>query len=146
MTVTGANDCLQRLQACVVGTWILCCSILVGGCDNIMLSPRAQAVRNMESAVCHYRSVKAAAPYVTEASKTLLGLAMAGVEFAQIFQGNAMADTIAKHCHNWSFRFVDEIKVNEGRYIIHTGERNGEMQEYVVLRENGEWKVAMSGK
>jgi len=36
--------------------------------------------------------------------------------------------------------------VDEGRYIIHTGERNGEMQEYVVLRENGEWKVAMSGK
>ena len=57
-----------------------------------------------------------------------------------------MSDLLAKQCHNWKFRLVDEIKVDEARYILHTGDRNAEMQEYVVVRENGVWKVALSGK
>ena len=146
MRAGGKKTVSQCIQVCVATISIITFSIFAGGCDNIMSSPRAQAVKNMESAICRDRNVKAAEPYVTEASKPVLQLTMAGVELIQIFQKNAMADSIAQKCHNWTFRLVDEIKVDEGRYIIHTGDRNGDQQEYVVVRESGEWKVALSGK
>lgn len=146
MHATGKEYVLQCLPVCVAAISIIGFSMMVGGCDNIIPSPRAQAVKNMESAVCRDRNVKAAAPYITEASRPMLDLALAGIELAQIFQKNAMADSVAKDCHNWTFQFLDEIKVNEDRYIIHTGGSNGENHEYVVLREAGEWKVALSGK
>ena len=120
--------------------------LLLAGCDSFVMSPRAEVVKSMESAICRDRNMRAAEPYVTEASKPVLQLVVAAADLAQIFQKNALADLVAAECHNWKFRLIEEIKVDEGRYILRTGEQESRMQEFVVVRENGEWKVALSGK
>lgn len=124
---------------------MLATAIALAGCNGLLLSPRAEAAKNMEQAICEARSINAAAPHITSSSRPLLELMMAGVGLAQVLGKNVMADFIAKRCHQWSFKLVEEIKVSEDRYIIRAGEAKGDPREYVVVRENGDWKVALFG-
>lgn len=127
------------------GIGVLLIMLSVSGCGDLLISPQAAVVKEMEQAVCNKRDIKAATPFITESSLPVLQLVLSGVNVLQLIQRDAMADFVAKQCHGWSFRLQDEIKVNDARYIIRTGESRERTKDYIVIFEKGRWKVALFG-
>ena len=65
----------------------------------------------------------------------------------QAFLGSVVSDRIALECHAGQQRFVDEIQVNEQRYIVRTKNPGSEtVVETVLVLEEGGWKIALLGR
>lgn len=108
------------------------------------VSPQAKAFLDMRASICKGGGLAAAKPYVTESSKALLDITDAFMPLAQVMQGQAMNDALAKDCQSPP-KITNEVKVNNQRYLIQYIDLTGQKEVAVVL-ENGQWKVQLSGK
>jgi len=115
------------------------------GCGK-SLSPQAQAFANMQKAICKNYNLADAVPYVTESSKPMLELTASFAVLGSALGGKNFQDELAKECASGKLAIVDEIRVNDNRYIIRHKEMSGAVKEAVVVLENGQWKVALAGK
>jgi hypothetical protein len=122
---------------------IVLASLIISACGK-STSPQAQAFLNMRAAVCKGGGLAAAKPFVTEGSQAILDISNAFMPLAQAMGGNEMADALAKDCQNPP-RIINEVKVNNGRYLIQYSDLTGQ-KEVAVVMENGSWKVQLSGK
>lgn len=121
-------------------------SFLVG-CNGVLLTERQKVVKNSQEAVCKENDFKAMRPYVTKNSIPILELSSSLTNLSQILLGSALADRIAVECHSGEQRFVDEIKVNDERYIVRTKNSDANsLVETVVILEDGIWKIALLGR
>jgi hypothetical protein len=126
--------------ACI--TWM---TILVG-CEQFSLSERQKVVQASHDAVCKTKDLNAMKPFVTESSKPILEISTSITSLSQIFLGNTLSDRIAVECQSTKLGFVDEIKVNEQRYIVRTRQTGAqEVKESVLILENGAWKISLLG-
>ncbi|MEO0048624.1 MAG: hypothetical protein RLZZ410_1583 [Pseudomonadota bacterium] len=124
------------------------CCVVIGvfaGCGK-PLSPQAQAFANMQKAICKNYNLADAVPYVTESSKPMLELTASFAVLGSALGGGNLQDEFAKECANSKLSIIDEIRVNDKRYIIRYKENSGAMKEAIVVLENGQWKVALAGK
>lgn len=86
-------------------------------------------------------------PYLSKSSLPILELSSSLTNLSQIFIGSALSDRIAVECHSGEQKFVDEIKVNNERYIVRTKNSKAEsLVETVVILEDGVWKIALLGR
>lgn len=121
-------------------------SFLVG-CNGVLLTERQKVVKNSQEAVCKENDFKAMRPYVTKNSIPILELSSSLTNLSQILLGSALSDRIAVECHSGEQRFVDEIKVNDERYIVRTKNSDANsLVETVVILEDGIWKIALLGR
>jgi hypothetical protein len=116
---------------------------LISACGK-PTSPQAKAFLDMRASICKGGSLAAAKPYVTESSKVFLDISDALMPMAQMMQGQAMNDALAKDCQKPP-NITNEVKVNNQRYLIQYVDLTGQKEIAVVL-ENGQWKVQLSGK
>ncbi len=111
---------------------------------GISNSPQAKVLFDMGKAICRNGgNLIAAKPFVTESSKAILDLGQAFMPLAQAMNGQKFNDELAKGCQN-PFKILNEVKVNNGRYLIEYLEHTGERKEVAIVFENG-WKVDLSG-
>jgi hypothetical protein len=117
------------------------------GCKGILLTERQKVVKQSQEAVCKENDFKAMRPYVTKNSIPILELSSSLTNLSQILLGSALSDRIAVECHSGEQRFVDEIKVNDERYIVLTKNSDANsLVETVVILEDGVWKIALLGR
>ena len=121
-------------------------SFLVG-CNGVLLTERQKVVKHSQEAVCKENDFKAMRPYVTKNSIPILEISSSLTNLSQILLGSALSDRIAVECHSGEQRFVDEIKVNDQRYIVRTKNSDANsLVETVVILEDGVWKIALLGR
>ena len=121
--------------------------VVLSGCNGILLSERQKVVKASHDAVCKENDFKAMRPYLSKSSTPILDLSSSLANLSQIFVGSALSDRIAIECHTDKLQFVDEIKVNEERYIVLTKNAGSEnMTETIVILEGGAWKIALLGR
>lgn len=121
--------------------------VVLSGCNGILLSERQKVVKASHDAVCKEKDFKAMRPYLSKSSTPILDLSSSLANLSQIFVGSALSDRIAIECHTDKLQFVDEIKVNEERYIVLTKNAGSEnMTETIVILEGGAWKIALLGR
>lgn len=121
--------------------------VVLSGCNGILLSERQKVVKASHDAVCKEKDFKAMRPYLSKGSVQILDLSSSLANLSQIFMGNALSDRIAIECHTDKHQFVDEIKVNEERYIVRTKNASSEnLIETIVILEDGAWKIALLGR
>ena len=118
-----------------------------GACSDVMLSARQQVVRDAHDAVCKRRDITAMAPFLTEGSQPVLKLMGSMAELGKVFGANP-SDRLAVECQTGAgFEFLEEVQVNDARYIVRTQARGGaDVTEYVVVQEAGRWKILLGGK
>jgi hypothetical protein len=117
------------------------------GCNGILLTERQKVVKHSQEAVCKESDFKAMRPYVSKNSIPILELSSSLTNLSQIFLGSSLSDRIAIECHSGEQKFVDEIKVNDERYIVRTkNSKTDNLVETVVILEDGVWKIALLGR
>ena len=117
------------------------------GCNYLFLSERQKIVKASHEAVCKDNDFKAMRPFVSKSSVPILEFSSSLTSLTQILMGSALSDRIAVECHAGDQRFVDEIKVNDERYIVRTKNPGSEsLIETVVVFEDGAWKIALLGR
>jgi len=117
------------------------------GCKGILLTERQKVVKHSQEAVCKESDFKAMRPYVSKNSIPILELSSSLTNLSQILLGSALSDRIAVECHSGEQRFVDEIKVNDERYIVLTKNSDANsLVETVVILEDVVWKIALLGR
>jgi hypothetical protein len=120
---------------------------LIVGCDGIFISERQKVVKTSHEAVCKENDFKAMRPYLSKSSLPILELTSSLTNLSQIFIGNTLSDRIAIECHSGKQKFLDEIKVNNERFIVRTKNSNANnVVETVVILEDGVWKIALLGR
>lgn len=129
------------------GLGALLLPMLIVACGDLTLSPRQEVVSSANKALCEKLDVRAMIPFVTEASQPLLNLAGSFAELGKVLGENS-ADRMAVECQTGKgFGFEQEVKVSDARYVVRTKSKaTGEITEYVVVLENGKWKIALTGK
>jgi len=135
---------MARIILRSLGAFLCSSTFLLAACGG-SFSPQARVVIDMQRAICQNFNLADAAPYVTEASKPMLELTSTFAMLGAAMSGQNFADEFAKECHKGS-AIVDEIRVNDQRYIIRYREGSGALKEAIVVMENGQWKVALIGK
>lgn len=118
-------------------------AVFISAC-GMPVSPQAKAFLDMRASICKGVGLAAAKPYVTESSKVFLDITDAYMPLAQKILGQAMNDDLAKDCQNPP-KIINEVKVNNQRYLIQYIDLTGQKEVAVVL-ENGQWKLQLSGK
>jgi len=117
------------------------------GCDGMFISERQKVVKTSHEAVCNEKDFKAMRPYLSKSSLPILELSSSLTNLSQIFIGSVLSDRIAIECHSGKQKFLDEIKVNDARYIVRTKNSNADsLVETVVILEDGVWKIALLGR
>jgi len=120
-------------------------SALLYGCDSLLLSERQKVVQESHDAMCKARDLQAMRPFVTSSSIPLLDISKPIVAFAGLF-GMNVADRIAIECKSNKLKFIDEVQVSESRYIIRTKYPESiELNETVLVLEEGKWKISLLG-
>ena len=120
---------------------------LLAGCTQWITSERYKVVREAHEALCKENDFAAMKPFLSKNSLPLLNLTSAISNFGDIFIEGVVSDRIAVECHGSQLRFVDEIKVNDKRYIVRTRSASSQdAVETVVLFEDGKWKIALLGR
>jgi hypothetical protein len=134
---------LNQFLACLMILFL----VVLSGCNGILLSERQKVVKASHDAVCKDKDFKAMRPYLSKSSASILDFSSSLANLSQIFVGSALSDRIAIECHTDKHQFVDEIKVNEERYIVRTKNAGSEnMTETIVILEDGAWKIALLGR
>ena len=134
---------LNQFLACLMISFL----VVLSGCNGVLLSERQKVVKASHDAVCKEKDFKAMRPYLSKGSVQILDLSSSLANLSQIFIGNALSDRIAIECQTDKQQFVDEIKVNEERYIVRTKSAGSEnMTETIVILEDGAWKIALLGR
>ena len=117
------------------------------GCYGLLLTERQKVVKTSHEAVCKDNDIKAMRPYLSKGSLPILELSSSLTNLGQIFIGSALSDRIAVECHSGEQKIVDEIKINNERYIVRTKNSKAEsLVETVVILEDGVWKIALLGR
>lgn len=137
------SDWFNQISTCLMILFL----VVLSGCNGILLSERQKVVKASHDAVCKEKDFKAMRPYLSKSSTPILDLSSSLANLSQIFVGSALSDRIAIECHTDKLQFVDEIKVNEERYIVLTKNAGSEnMTETIVILEGGAWKIALLGR
>lgn len=116
-------------------------------CTGLLLSERERVVHEAHEAVCRASDYKAMRPFLSKGSVPLLDLSTSLTSLTQAVTGSALADYIATQCHSGEQTVVDEIRVNDDRYIVRTKTAQSDrVSETVVVREDGAWKISLLGR
>jgi len=100
--------------------------------------PPAQAYVDMRNAMCKSGGMAGALPYLTDKVKPF---AMQMMEIESLTKGTReYEDTLAKQCY-YGVQILNEIPVNNQRYIIRYRDSDGVIKEAAVSLEGGRWKV-----
>ncbi len=133
---------MYRFQKFTVGL-IVALVFLAGGCAHIVLSPRQVVVRSALEEMCQKKSVQSLIPYVTDDLRLILQLSdplVVVLEKTGIFR---LSDEIAASCNDASIKFVGEVKVTDERYLVRLSSKEKSIAyEFVVIKENTEWKIS----
>lgn len=117
--------------------------LTVTGCSTF--SPAEEkVVHDMYQSMCEEQSIAAMKPYLTVRSQSLLGF----MKLALLTNGTLNeADAIAEGCSKGGVIIENKVRVNENRYTMDVYPPGAEQPTKIaVVKENGEWKVALGGK
>lgn len=121
--------------------------LAVSSCSQWVMSDRQKVVFAAHEALCKENDFKAMRPFVSKNSLSVLDLTSVITNIGQAFVGSPISDRIAVECHAGQQNFVDEIKVNDQRFIVRTKNPGSEeIIETVMLLEDGVWKIALLGR
>ena len=119
-----------------VKTTILLCCLTVHGL--VHSGAPAQAYIDMRNGMCKSGGMSGALPYVTD---RLTPFVMQMIQMESLIKETREAqDTLAKQCY-FGIQILNEIPVNNQRYIIRYKDDDGAIKEAPVSLENGKWKV-----
>lgn len=116
------------------------------GCDLLDTSPRKKVLKEAIKSVCNQKNIEAIEPHVTEASRPLVQLAATFSKLGDATGLVQVTDSIAIACADSQVKIMDEVKVTDSRYIVRAKmDENSSVENFTLVLENGNWKIALIG-
>jgi hypothetical protein len=126
-----------------VSRLLVAIALLPGACS--FSAPPEQVILDMREAVCEQRTMAAAQPFVTLASRPLLTQAEMAIKQGAQMKGVRIDDLIAQGCAGKP-EIQGVIEVNPERYIVSYVDELGEAKKAAVVSEDGAWRMDMTTK